>query len=107
MTMDDLIGNLQTYELKLSQDRDMAKPCTDKNLVLKATEMLGTDDDDDDDDDDMLLLTRRFQKMIRKVGFHKKGRTSKTKDLEKSNSDGCYKCGSLDHFIKDYPMLEF
>lgn len=41
MTIDDLIGNLKTYELKLNQDRldyQAAEPHKTKNLVLKSTQ---------------------------------------------------------------------
>lgn len=54
MTINDLTRKLKTYELKKYQDRQIEKPCKDKNLVLKDTKKLETDDDV------MELLTPRF-----------------------------------------------
>nr|XP_016478633.1 PREDICTED: uncharacterized protein LOC107800006 [Nicotiana tabacum] len=58
----------------------------------------------------MALLTPRFQRAIRKGSFLKKGSSSKSKLVEKTNNnnsaDGCYKCGKKDHFIKDCPLWE-
>lgn len=55
MLLDDLIGNLKTYQLKLNQDPldiQTAEPRKIKNLVLKTTHK------QDGKDDDMALLTR-------------------------------------------------
>ncbi|XP_070045634.1 uncharacterized protein [Nicotiana tomentosiformis] len=58
----------------------------------------------------MALLTPRFQRAIRKGSFLKKGSSSKSKLVEKTNNnnnvDGYYKCGKKDHFIKDCPLWE-
>lgn len=78
----------------------MAEPRKEKNLVLKTTEKLEIDDDGMD------LLTRRFQCIIRKNGLLKKGCTSKAKAPQKSNNDGCYKCCSHDHLMRDFPMWD-
>lgn len=40
LSIDYLIGKLKTYELKKHQDHEMDEPRKDKNLVLKATEMI-------------------------------------------------------------------
>lgn len=37
MTMDELIGNLKTYEMLKKLGKSKVKPKVDKNLVLKAT----------------------------------------------------------------------
>lgn len=52
----------------------------------------------------MTLLICKFQKMIRKDGFNRKGSKSKTKAPEKSNINECYKCGSDDNISRSYPM---
>lgn len=57
ITLDDLIGNLDTYELKLNQDRldrQASRSRKTKNLVLKATHKQDTEEYN------MALLTRRF-----------------------------------------------
>lgn len=75
MTMEDLIRNLQMYELKLYQDQQMTEPHEDKNLVIKNTQKL------ENDDDDMVLLTQWFQKMIRKSDLQEKDITFKSKAI--------------------------
>lgn len=56
LTMDDLIGNLKTYELKKSQDGEMTNSRKEKNLALKATTV---------EEDNLALLTRRFQRIMK------------------------------------------
>lgn len=51
-------------------------------------------------------MTRRFKKMMRKGSFKKTNSTFKSKALNRSNSNVCYKYGNLDHFVRDYPMQE-
>lgn len=61
MTLDNLISNLETYELKLSEDRldrQSAESLKPKNLVLKTTQK------QDIEEDDMVLLTRCFRWML-------------------------------------------
>lgn len=100
MTIDDLIGNLKTYELKKVQDCQMTEHRKEKNLVLKANKKLKLDDDE------MALLTCRFKEMISKGGFKMKGSRSKAKDLDKHNTNECYKCGRRNYFIRNCPMWE-
>ncbi|XP_070025921.1 uncharacterized protein [Nicotiana sylvestris] len=59
LTMDKLIGNLKTYEMKKKKkDNERRKPKKEKNLVptTDSNESSG-------EDGDMAYLTRRFQKM--------------------------------------------
>ncbi|XP_070040239.1 uncharacterized protein [Nicotiana tomentosiformis] len=58
LTIDELIGNLKTYEMKKKKDRERREPTKENNLVLKAD-----NNDSSGDDADMAYLTRRFQKM--------------------------------------------
>ncbi|XP_070047107.1 intracellular protein transport protein USO1-like [Nicotiana tomentosiformis] len=58
LTIDELVGNLKTYEMKKKKDNERREPKREKNLVLK------TDNNDlGGEDGDMAYLTRRFQKM--------------------------------------------
>ncbi|XP_070040096.1 uncharacterized protein [Nicotiana tomentosiformis] len=55
LTIDELIGNLKTYEMKKKKDHERREPQKEKNLVLKAD-----NSDSSGDDADMTYLTRRF-----------------------------------------------
>ncbi|XP_070008575.1 uncharacterized protein [Nicotiana sylvestris] len=61
LTMDELIGNLKTYEMKRQRDSERIEPKKEKNLVLKAE-----NNDSSEEDSDMAYLTKRFQKMVRR-----------------------------------------
>ncbi|XP_070003059.1 uncharacterized protein [Nicotiana sylvestris] len=61
LTMDELVGNLKTYEMKKKKNNERREPKREKNLVLK------TDiNNSSGEDGDMAYLTKRFQKMVRK-----------------------------------------
>ena len=56
--MDELIGNLQTYELRRSsQQQEETK--RDREIALKVME----EDSSDLDDEDMAMITRKFKKL--------------------------------------------
>nr|XP_009761716.1 PREDICTED: uncharacterized protein LOC104213861 [Nicotiana sylvestris] len=71
LTIDELIGNLKTYEMNRNNDLKRREPKKEKNLVLKAANKHSSSDESD-----MEYLTRRFQKMIRKNGGIPKKRSS-------------------------------
>ncbi|XP_070017594.1 uncharacterized protein [Nicotiana sylvestris] len=97
LTIDELVGNLKTYEMKNKKDSKRKEPKKEKNLVLETE-----NNESNGEDGDMAYLTRRFQKMVRKNGgIPKRGSSSKPK-----NYDLCYKCGKPGHFIKDCPFLK-
>ncbi|XP_070056793.1 uncharacterized protein [Nicotiana tomentosiformis] len=96
LTIDELIGNLKTYEMKNRNDHARREPQNEKNLVLKAD-----NSDSSGDHANMAYLTRRFQKMVhRNGGIPKKGSSSRNT----IGYDCCHKCGKLGHFIKDSPL---
>ncbi|XP_070019525.1 uncharacterized protein [Nicotiana sylvestris] len=73
LTMDELIGNMKTYEMKRKKDSERREPKNEKNLVLKAESS-----DSSDEDSDMAYLTKRFQKMVRRNGgIPKRGSSTK------------------------------
>ncbi|XP_070001921.1 uncharacterized protein [Nicotiana sylvestris] len=97
LTMDELIGNLKTYEMKRKKNTERREPKKEKNLVLKAKRS-----DSSDEDSDMAYLTKRFQKMVRiNCGIPKWGSSSKT-----TNNDLCHGYGKPGHFIKDCPLTK-
>ncbi|XP_070032460.1 uncharacterized protein [Nicotiana tomentosiformis] len=95
-TIDELIENLKTYEMKKKKDHERREPKKEKNLVLKAD-----NSDSSGDDADMAYLARRFHKMVRRnEGIPKKGSSSRNT----KGYDCCHKCGKPGHFIKDFPL---
>ncbi|XP_070015882.1 uncharacterized protein [Nicotiana sylvestris] len=83
LTMDELIGNLKTYERKRQRDSERRKPKKEKNLMLKAE-----NNDSSEEDSDMAYLTKRFQKMIRRNGgIPKRGSTSKPRNYDLCTTD--------------------
>ncbi|XP_070039711.1 uncharacterized protein [Nicotiana tomentosiformis] len=96
LTVDELIENLKTYEMKRKKDLERREPKKEKNLVLKATH-----NDSSNDESDMTYLTRKFQKIIHKNGgIPKKGSSNRNFN----ENDCCHKCGKPGHFIKDCPL---
>lgn len=61
LTMDELIGNLKTYELKKQQNQESQEPKNEKNMSLKAT--MG---DSSKEDIDTTYNTTQFQRIMRK-----------------------------------------
>ncbi|XP_070055307.1 uncharacterized protein [Nicotiana tomentosiformis] len=97
LTIDELIGNLKTYEMKKKKDNERREPQIGKNLVLKKEK-----NDSSGENADMAYLTKRFQKMVRRNrGIPKRDSSSKP-----GGYDLCHKCGKSGHFIKDCPLLK-
>ncbi|XP_070055979.1 uncharacterized protein [Nicotiana tomentosiformis] len=93
LTIDELIVNIKTYEMKRKKDLERREPRKEKNPVLKASNK-----DSSSDESDMEYLPQRFQKMIRKNGeIPRKGSSSGNF----KGNDCCHKCGKLGYFIKD------
>ncbi|XP_070055501.1 uncharacterized protein [Nicotiana tomentosiformis] len=77
LTIDELVGNLKTYEMKKKKDNERREPKREKNLVLKID-----NNDSSGEDGDMAYLTRRFQKMVRKNGgIPKRGNKAAKRNL--------------------------
>ncbi|XP_070004607.1 uncharacterized protein [Nicotiana sylvestris] len=96
LTIDELVGNLKTYEMKRKIDSERREPKKEKNLVLKAKS-----NDSSEEDSDTAYITKRFQKMVkRNGGIIKKGNSSRSK-----NYYLYHKCGNPRHFIKDCPLM--
>ncbi|XP_070002575.1 kinetochore-associated protein DSN1-like [Nicotiana sylvestris] len=58
LSIDELVGNLKTYEVKKKKDSESKYPKKEKNLVLKTE-----NNESSGEDGDMAYLTRRFKKM--------------------------------------------
>ncbi|XP_070031606.1 uncharacterized protein [Nicotiana tomentosiformis] len=80
LTIDELVENLKTYEMKKKKDHKRRKPKRRKNMVLK------TDSNESSGEDvDMAYLTKRFQKMCGKLGDFIKDCPLLKKDQYKHN----------------------
>jgi len=102
ITLDELIGNLQTYELRRnSQQQEESK--RDRGIALKALE----EDSSDLDEEDMAMISRKFKKFFKKTKeISRRKNFGKIKNSEKEQFSGCFKCGKLDHIVKNCPLLK-
>ena len=67
LAMDELIGNLITYELKKNQEKEIGGKRKERNLVRKATTS------DDFEDENIALITKKFTRMLKRgQAFQKK-----------------------------------
>ncbi|XP_070019815.1 uncharacterized protein [Nicotiana sylvestris] len=97
LTIDKLVGNIKTYEIKRKIDSERRELEKEKNLVLKVDS-----NDSSEEDSDIVYLTKRLQKIVRRNGgILKRGNSGKP-----NNYDLCHKCGKPGYFIKDCPLLK-
>ncbi|XP_075080257.1 uncharacterized protein LOC142165784 [Nicotiana tabacum] len=91
LTIEELIGNLKTYELKRKIDSERREPKKERNLVLKTD-----NNDSSEEDSDMAYLTKRFQKMVRRNGeMLKRDSSNRSK-----NYDLCYNKNSPKNYYE-------
>ncbi|XP_070014466.1 uncharacterized protein [Nicotiana sylvestris] len=80
LTMDELIGNLKTYEMKRKKDIERRELKKEKNLELKAEIS-----DSSDEDSDMAYLTKRFQQMDLASWGDSSSESERESDVENSS----------------------
>ncbi|XP_070041476.1 uncharacterized protein [Nicotiana tomentosiformis] len=101
ISLDELVINFKTHEMRKIELRKEV-PNKDKDLVLKAFE-----DDESDYDDPKLAMFAKFKRFMKNSKSAPKRETSsKHKQIDKANYDGCYKCGEVDHMVNDCPIWE-
>jgi len=102
ISLDELIGNLQTYELRRSsQLKEDTK--RDEGLALKTLE----EDDSDLDEEEMAMFTRKFKNFFKKAKENsKKKNFCKPRNNDREHFSGCFKCGKHDHIVKNCPLLK-
>ncbi|XP_069154457.1 uncharacterized protein [Solanum lycopersicum] len=96
LAMDEIIGNLMTYELKKKQEKEIGGKRKENNLVPTGTTP------ENFEDESIALMTKRFSRMLKKGQvFH---RRNSQKITENPIDQVCHKCGNLDHFVKFCPL---
>ena len=100
ITLDELIGNLHTCELRRSaQVKEEAK--RDRGLALKALES----DDSNLDFEEIAMMTQKFKKFSKKAeGNIKKGRTRKPRNSDHDRFSRCFRYGKFDHIVQNCPI---
>jgi len=59
------------------------------------------------EDEDMAMITHKFTKFFKKTkGSARKKNFSKAKNTDQEQFSECFKCGKLDHIVKNYPQLK-
>ncbi|XP_047268124.1 uncharacterized protein LOC107871863 [Capsicum annuum] len=96
LTMDELIGNLNTHELKKQPGHEMMEVKREKSLALKVSKS-----DFNEEDTDVAYLEKRIVRAMKQSDqFQRSGSSSK----KGGTMEVCHRCGSLEHFIKNCPM---
>ena len=102
ITLDELIGHLQTYELRRnSQQKEETKK--DRGIALKVIE----EDSSDLNEEEIVVITGKFKKFFKKAKeISKKKNFSKVRNSDREQFTGCFKCGKHDHIVKNCPLLK-
>ena len=102
ISLDELIGNLQTYELRRnSQQKEEIKK--DRGIALKVLE----EDSSDLDEEEMAMITQKFKKFFKKAKEKSKNRNfSRSRDNDREQFSGCFKCCKRDHIVKNCTLLK-
>ena len=65
------------------------------------------EDSSDLDDEDMAMITCKFKKFFKKAKENtRKKNFSKSRNTDQEQFSGCFKCGKLDHIVKNCPLLK-
>jgi len=61
----------------------------------------------DFEDEDMAMITYKFKKFFKKTKESaRKKNFSRAKNTDRKQFSGCFKCGKLDHMVKNCPQLK-
>ncbi|XP_070048835.1 uncharacterized protein [Nicotiana tomentosiformis] len=101
ISFDELVENLKTHEMRKIELRKEEQR-KDNALVLKVSE----DDESDYNDPDLATFAKFKGFMKNSKSASKRETGNKHKHIDKANYDGCYKCGKIDHMVKNCPIWE-
>nr|GEX89163.1 zf-CCHC domain-containing protein/UBN2 domain-containing protein [Tanacetum cinerariifolium] len=118
LPLDELIGNLNVYEVVLKKDLEISKNKKEKykSLALKERKVLSEEyaTYSDSDDEEYAMALRDFKKFFRRRGkfvrqpYDDKKNFRKVKEDKKEKDDRrCFKCGDPNHFISNCPEHSF
>lgn len=102
MSLDELIENLKTYEMRKLELRK-EEPKRDKAQVPMSTD----GSESHNDNFDIARFTKKFKTFMKnpRNNLRRKNLT-KTKHVDKASYDGCYKCKKMYDMIKNYPIWD-
>jgi len=106
LSMEDLIGNLMTYELELKakEERNNSES-KKKTIALKSKEE--SDEEQEDPIEELAMAVNNLRKWSRFKPRKKKTSTFKTKDSDDSDKElTCFNCKKPDHFKQNCPLLK-
>ena len=104
--MEELIGNLMTYELELKakEERNNSEP-KKKTIALKSKEE--SDEDEEDPIEELAMAVNNLRKWSRFKPRKKKTNRNRPKDSDNSdNEPTCYNCNKPGHIKPKCPLLK-
>ena len=111
MKVEELSGNIRTFELKLNNASNKSKD--KKSIALKTSQSTQSkeesDNDEESDNEDIALLTKKFIRHFKKKNSNFKFfNKNKNKSISSSKSQErkvkCYNCKKLGHISSECPM---
>jgi len=59
------------------------------------------------DEEDMAMITQKFKKFLKNTkGGTRQKHPSRSKNTDQEQFTGCFKCGKMDHIVKNCPQLQ-
>ncbi|GJR87012.1 zf-CCHC domain-containing protein [Tanacetum coccineum] len=118
LLLDELISNLEVYEVVLEKDSKATKSKKEKHksLALKAKKISSDEDAScsDSDDEEYAMAVRDFKKFFRRRGNFvlqphddKKTFRRAKEEMKGKEERRCFNCGDPNHFISDCPKHSY
>ena len=104
LSMEELIGNLMTYELELKakEERNNSEP-KKKTIALKSKE----ESDEEDPIEELAMAVNNLRRWSRFKPRKKKTKGNRSKDSENSDNElTCYNCNKPGHIKPKCPLLK-
>ncbi|GJU48795.1 zf-CCHC domain-containing protein, partial [Tanacetum coccineum] len=115
LSLDELIGNLKVYEVKIKKDSEMVKGKREQNrsLSLKAKKEYSDEDSSTSGSDkEYAMAVRDFKEFFKRRGRFVRQPQDDRKSLKRNKDDKndkserkCFKCGDPNHLIEECPKL--
>ncbi|GJY84696.1 hypothetical protein Tco_0498722 [Tanacetum coccineum] len=113
LSLDELISNLEVYEVIIKKDSEMVKGKREqsRSLALKAKKESSNEESStsDREDEEYGMAVRDFKKFFKRRGRFVRQPRDKRKSFQISKDDKngkserkCFRCGDLKHLIKEY-----